>query len=351
MAEGNDGRIPVTVLTGFLGSGKTTLLNELLRDPELKDTAIIVNEFGEIGLDHLLVVGASDNVVLLNAGCLCCTVLDSLKETLADLYHRRVRGTVPRFARVLVETTGLADPAPVLQSILRDSLTLPFFRLDGVVTTVDATLGLSQLDRHPEAVKQVAMADRLVITKTDLTEGSCPVSLQERLRDLNPLSPMLLARQGVLPPDQLIGVGPWSADGRLPAVAQWLGEDDPHHHHDRPDVNRHGDIHAVSFVSAEPISWAGLAAWTDLVGRACGNRLLRCKGILHIAETQGPVIVQGVEARFAAPQRLKDWPDEDHRSRLVCIARNIDPDLLRKSFAALRVAPGTHAPLSIEDLG
>ncbi len=350
VVDGGDERIPVTVLTGFLGSGKTTLLNALLQHPQLQDTAIIVNEFGEIGLDHLLVAGAVDNVVLLNAGCLCCTVLNSLKETLADLYHRRVKGTVPPFARVLVETTGLADPAPVLLSILRDSLTLPFFRLDGVVTTIDASLGLSQLDRHPEAMKQVAMADRLVVTKTDLTDAACPPRLKERLTELNPVAPVLLARQGIVPPGHLIGVGPWSADGRIPDVAHWLGEGEVHHHSEHPDVNRHGDIQAVSFIGTEPISWAGLAGWTDLVRRTFGDKLLRCKGILLIAETGRPVIVHGVEARFAVPQRLKDWPDGDHRSRLVCIARDIDPDLLRASFVALRLAPGTHAPSSIEDL-
>jgi len=334
-----DTRIPVTVLSGFLGSGKTTVLNGWLREPRFKDTAVIVNELGDIGIDHLLVASSTDNIVLLESGCICCAQLESLKETLADLYYRRTRAEIPNFSRVLVETTGLADPAPLLQILLRNSFVAHFFRLAGLITTVDALFGERQLTEHGESVKQVALADQLIVTKTDLTANACPALLRDRLRDLNPLVPIHCGSvaDAVLV-DVLMGCD-------APARSMEALRDT------QLFVPRHdARIRSQSFVIEASIGWAGLAAWVDLVREFFGARLLRCKGLLLINETGGPVLVQGVQTVFATPQRLHDWPSDDHRSRLVCITRDIDSELLQASLGVLHAEPGTYRPASLEEL-
>ena len=324
-------RMPVAVVTGFLGSGKTTLLNRLLRHPDLHDTAVIVNELGEIGLDHLLVVGGQDNIVLLNAGCLCCAMLDTFKETLADLSFKRARGEVPPFARVVVETTGLADPAPILQSLLRDSFLNEHYKLGAVVTTVDAILGESELDKHREASKQAAVADHLIVTKTDMTGGQCPPALRARLRSINPTA--VLHEHGVdLGPDTIFAPSKVSL---------------PQHAHEHSHAS---DIQSESFVIENPITWSGLGGWIDFVREFFGNGLLRCKGLLAVSGVPGPVLLQGVQTVFAAPQKLAEWPDADQRSRLVCITQGIDPDILRRSLTILHAEPGTYRPASLQDL-
>jgi G3E family GTPase len=325
-------RIPVTLLTGFLGSGKTTRLNAILRDPRFADAAVVVNELGDIGLDHLLVAKAGDNIILLNSGCLCCAVLDTFKETVADLYARRARGEVPAFSRVFVETTGLADPAPILQSLLRDPIVAHLFRLDRVITTVDAELGLQTLTRHREAVKQIAVSDVVVVTKTDRTGGRAPEALLSAISGLNATA-------------QVVSGGPTdisALDLHLRNRVD-VGEGGHAHHHD-------GDIVAHSFVLDHAVSWAGLAGWTDLVRETFGDALLRCKGLIEIAETGKPVLVQGVQRVFAPPERLAEWPNADHRSRLVCIVQGIDTSALEASLAALKAEPGTFRPASLKEL-
>ena len=343
------GRIPVTVLTGFLGSGKTTLVNALLQHPQLEDTAVVVNELGEIGLDHLLVTGAIDNVVLLDAGCLCCTVLNTLRETLIDLYGRRSAGEVPHFRRVLVETSGLADPAPILQQLLRDSLVTPYYAFDGLVTTVDAVFAETELDDYGESVQQVAIADRLIVTKTDQTGGVCPPGLQKRLEALNPTAPLLTVRRGVIEPEQILG-----SSGDSPLNAAMESQPIVAHEHigaGHDPASRHAaSIRADAFFIDKAIGWAGLAAWTDLVVEFFGRKMLRCKGILQISGVDRPVLVQGVQTVFASPIQLGEWPDDDHRSRLVCISNDLEAKLLRSSLEVLHAEPGTYRPATIEDL-
>lgn len=335
------GRVPVLVVTGFLGSGKTTFVNALLRHPRLQRTAVIVNEFGEVGVDNLLVAGAVDNILLLEGGCLCCGMLGTLRETLLDLYGRQSAGEIPPFERVLVETSGLADPAPILQTLLRDSLVGPYFALDGLVALVDALLGEAELEQHREAVQQVAMADRLLVTKTDLTNNRCPPALAARLRGLNVTAPIETAQFGVVDPTYVFGCNEVCADTLKAARAEAMAGHEPSHP---------SKVRTEAFVIDRAVSWAGLAAWTDAVREFFGEKLLRCKGVLSVTGVAGPVVVQGVQKVFTTPLVLERWPNAERRSVLVCISMNLDTEMLRATLKLLHAEPGTYRPSSLDDL-
>jgi G3E family GTPase len=309
-------RIPVSLITGFLGSGKTTLLNRLLRHPGMGDSAVIINELGEIGLDHLLVEKIDGEVAVLSSGCLCCTVRSDLEKTLRDLLARRDRGEVASFRRVLVETTGLADPAPILQLLLNNPLVSHFVRLDAVVTTVDAVHGERQLREHPEAVKQVALADRLLLTKTDLVD--CP-PLHARLRAFNRAAPLIPVAHGTVDPDLLFEAGP-SGDPR-----RWINEAAYEmHHHGSDGMHRHAnEIEAFSFAFDAPLDWSDVSCWLGALRQRRGQDLLRVKGILNLEGEEKPVVVHGVHHVFHPPVALDAWPDGDRRSRLVFITRGM----------------------------
>ena len=333
-------RVPVYLLSGFLGSGKTTLLNALLKAPEFANTAVVVNEFGEIALDHLLIERSREGVMLLEAGCLCCTIADSLHETLADLNFRKVRGEVPAFERVVIETTGLADPAPILNTLLGNPLVTDHYTLDGVVITVDAQHALAGLDAHPEVAKQIALADRIVVTKLDIADSAA--QLMPRLARLNPAAVVLESRRGSA---ALAAFAPGDMNRVRDLPARPVL---PRHRH---GTNRHDEhIRAYAFVLEKPVSWAGIAAWSRLAAATFGDRLLRCKGLLEIPDTGEIVFVQSVQRVFHRPERLRGWPDADHRSRITCIGRDVDEAELRLSLRALSLPAGSEATVSLEDL-
>ncbi len=336
--------VPLSVLTGFLGAGKTTLLNRLLQNPAMAGTAVIINEFGEIGLDHLLVETADENIMEMSSGCLCCTIRGDLIDTMEDLMGRRDAGTIKSFDRVMIETTGLADPAPILHTIMNHPWLVARYRLESVITLVDAVNGEATLDAHAESVKQIAVADRLILSKADLLSGmegeDKLASLIVRLRQLAPAARILDTHSGEARPENLFDAGLYDPSTKSPDVSRWLSEEafDKHHHHGHHhhDVNRHDDhIKAFCIAADEPISATSFDLFLELLRSYHGPNLLRVKGIVKIEEDQErPFIIHGVQHVFHPPVQLESWPDEDHRSRLVFITRDVEKAELEKLFKA-----------------
>ena len=355
--DGSSQRLPVSVLTGFLGSGKTTVLSYLTQQPALSGTLVLINEFGEIGLDHhFLVMRSEDDVVIeMSSGCLCCTIRGDLAKTLHEAPARLTgRSGKLLFDRVIIETTGLADPAPILHTLMTDPAVARRYRLDGVITAVDAVNGDDTLDRQIESVKQAAVADRLLITKTDLADNDVLRRLQDRLRGLNPAAPQIISENGAVDPASLFDAGLYDPKTKSLDVQNWLKAEayaEPHDHehgtadrghthtHQHNDVNRHdADIKAVCLTIDEPIHGDALDLWLEALLLLRGADFLRIKGIINVVDFDGPVVIHGVQHIFHPAVMLKEWPSEDRRSRIVFITRDMDESALRDTLKMLETS-------------
>ena len=325
------GLIPVSIITGFLGSGKTTLINRLLKRPEMNRVAVIVNELGEIGVDNELVEVSSEQMMLLNNGCLCCVLRGDLQETLRDLFVQRRNGEIIDFDRVVIETTGLADPAPVLQTLLTDTLLLEQFRLDCVVTVVDAVNAIGQFGQFKEPLKQAALADRLVVTKTDLASEQQLEALNVRLRELNARAPVRVAVDGEIELAYLIDVGLRRTRADLDEVERWLGATDEHEH----DHVHDDTVQSFVLRFERPMAWESFTQCLDVLTALRGPDLLRVKGLVNVDGKNGPMVVQGVQHLFHPPLELAGWPGEDRSTRLVFITRDIPRQTIADLFVAI----------------
>jgi G3E family GTPase len=360
--------IPVSIITGFLGAGKSTLLNRLLKDRQLSDCAVIINEFGDVGIDHMLVEISGDQMVELSDGCLCCTVRGELVDTLAYFVDAMQSGKMKPISRVVIETTGLADPVPVLQSVIGNAVLAQNFHLDGVVTVIDALNGMRSLDNHEEARRQAAVADRLVISKTAMAEASDVNALAARLMAINPNARIADADGEEAGKAALLQAGYFDVTAKSPDVARWLAEEDKagdndhgdhdhdhhdhddhdghqhhhahahhahgHHHHD--DVNRHdASIRSFSIVHDQPIDRNAVAMFVDLLRSAHGEKLLRMKAIVMLSDDPSrPLVLHAAQSTLHPPARLDAWPGEDRRTRLVLITKDLEEDFVRDLFDA-----------------
>ena len=346
--------IPLSIITGFLGSGKTTLLNQLLSDPDLANTAIIINEFGDVGIDHLLVETADEGIIELSDGCLCCTVRGDLVDTLLRLLKRQDEDPHTRVNRIIVETTGLADPAPILHTIMAHPMLVDRIRLDGVITLVDAVNANNTLDAHEEAVKQVAMADRIILSKRDLQlDNSATTELIKRISNLNPAAPIIDTTSNTENATSLaariFNCGLYDPASKSVDVERWLREEaikPKSHHHHHHDVNRHdASIRAFTLTHDKPIEASAIQAFLDLLRSAHGPNLLRLKGIIQTAENPDqPVVIHAVQHLFHPPATLEQWPNNDHRTRMVIITKNLSQDFVERLFNAFIGKAATDTP-------
>jgi len=381
MALGQD-RIPVSIITGFLGAGKSTLLNRMLRDPAAKDIAVIINEFGEVGIDNLLVEASGDSMIELSNGCLCCTVRGELVDTLASMIDAIQTGRTKPITRVVIETTGLADPAPVMQSVMGNPVIAQNFELEGVVTVVDAVNGLATLNAHPEAVKQVAVADRLIVSKQTLADAGQLSALRARLASLNPRAPVSDGDDASVSSLSMLANGLYDPSSKIADVDRWLrdeiaadqhehhyhdhdhdggcdcghdhGHDHDHHHHAHDhghhhhnDVNRHGDdIRSFSIVHDRPIDPMAIDMFVDLLRSAHGEKLLRMKAVVKLSDNpERPLVLHGVQAIFHPPQRLPRWPEgSDQKTRMVLITKGLTEEFVADLFAAFTGEPRLDRP-------
>lgn len=339
-----DTRIPVTLLTGFLGAGKTTLLNHLINDPEAGRIAVIMNEFGAAGLDHDLIEASTEETILMQSGCLCCTFRGDISKTLGSLMARTKRGELS-FDRIVIETTGIAEPAPILHTLVVDDLIAPYYRMDGVVTVADAATGASTLETQLEAVNQIALADLIVVTKTDLVSEADLAAYEAQLSKINISARRIYADNGQVPTGALFGLSALRDDVSSDDIAAWLGKTEaphaPHQNDSNHDHHHHHEhqIRSASVELSDPIPASVFDFWLDMLIAIKGPDLLRIKGIVHVEGMDWPFVFHGVQHIFDDPVPLKSWSGQDAISRVVVIARNMSQDDLDASLNMLRMKP------------
>ena len=331
-------QIPVTVITGFLGSGKTTLLSSILKKKEMQKTAVIINEFGEIGLDHALIEHTDENIVELQSGCICCTIQGDLNKTLIDLFDKMMNGKVSSFNRILIETTGLANPVPIIHTLMSSIELIRIYSLDGVITVVDSINGEKTLDLYEESLKQLALAEKIILSKTDIVDKDEIKSLVYRIKEINPVSQIIFSKFGNIPLEEIFGLGAYDPYKKSADVKNWLAaekyKDKKHHHHH--DVNRHNEnIRAFSMMSENPVNMIAFSFFRDMITAALGANLLRMKGIVNIAGEERPAVIHGVQHIFHPVQWLETWPDNDRRTKLVFITQNIKKKQIEDFFRPL----------------
>ncbi|GGD98817.1 ATP-binding protein [Aureimonas endophytica] len=336
--------IPVNLLTGFLGSGKTTLLHRLLQDPALAGAAVLINEFGEVGLDHHLIERIDETTVLLQSGCVCCTIRGELSDAMRELLSRRERGLVPAFDRLVIESTGLADPFPILSTVRADPVLSHHFTLGNVVATVDAVNAADQFERRPEMAKQVAAADRIVVTKGDLVAPEAQAALGRHLSALNPAAAVVDVHDAAWDAGWLMVESAETEDHETHhdhhGGHHAHGHEDGHghgghHHHHGHDPNRHGEtIRAFAVTLDRPLDWTGFGIWLSMLLNRHGDRILRVKGILDLVGETRPVAVHGVQHLVHPPTHMAAWPTEQRSSRLVFIVDGLSEPRIRASLAA-----------------
>lgn len=349
-----DERIPVTVLTGFLGSGKTTLLQRLLTGEEGAGVAVLMNELGEVSLDHLFVQEMTETTLVLKNGCVCCSMREDLQKGLRNLIDGRYMGTVPSFNRILIETTGLADPTPIAQTLVGDLMLRRQVRLANVITTVDAIFGADQIDTHPESMRQAAIADRLVLTKTDIADEEQIARAIAKMHQVNPVAMVIDANEEDALWNKLFDIDPFDPKTKSEEVQAWLsrlpkiriagrkktdGEQSRIRQYHQEKYEKQEEIQTFSIRTDKPLNWTAFCIWLSALIHRHGPKLLRIKGLLNVPGARGPVVLNTVQSHITPPTHLEEWPDEDCSSRIVFIVQGIDPEMveysLRKFLAVL----------------